>query len=128
MPTLRDLKAPLPFGSASFDFLKCNAVIQHIEPDLVRRAVLPELARVLCPQGVLQLMFKNGEGVLSMFDEDYGFERAFQLYGEKEVLSVSGWEGMGLIEAESPDRLGGLMYFTDGKGVDHCLFFARKGA
>jgi hypothetical protein len=32
-----------------------------------------------------------------------------------------------LIEAASPDELGGLLYFTDPKPVDHCVFFACKG-
>ena len=31
-----------------------------------------------------------------------------------------------LIEAESPDDLGGRICFTDPQGVDHCVFFARK--
>ena len=29
------------------------------------------------PQGVLQLMFKNGRGILTVFDQDCGMERNF---------------------------------------------------
>ena len=121
-----DLAQHLPFESESFDFVMCNAVIQHIEPEVVQDVVLPELARVLRPDGVLQLMFKNGSGVLTLFDKDYGVERTFQLYDESDVLLVLQHNGMKLIEADLPDNLGGLLYLTDGKGVDHSLFFARN--
>ena len=40
---------------------------------------LPEFARVLKAEGVLQLMFKNGVDVLTVFDRDFGVERSFQL-------------------------------------------------
>ena len=116
----------LPFDDNSFDFVMCNAVIQHIEPEVVRSVVLPELARVLRPEGVLQLMFKNGEGVLTMFDQDYGVQRNFQLFDGAELLEVLEGQGMTLIDADTPDQLGGFLYFTDGKGVDHGLFFSRK--
>ena len=116
----------LNFEDNSFDFVMCNAVIQHIEPEVVRSVVLPELARVLRPDGVLQLMFKNGEGVLTMFDQDYGVQRNFQLFDGAELLDVLKGQGMTLIDADTPDQLGGFLYFTDGKGVDHGLFFSRK--
>ncbi|MCH8107646.1 MAG: class I SAM-dependent methyltransferase [Chloroflexi bacterium] len=121
-----DLGEPLQFEDESFDFVVCNAVIQHIEPDLVRKVVLPELARVLRPQGVLQLMFKHGQGILTMFDPAYGLERTFQLYEEDDILSVLGKHSLELIAPGSPDELAGLMYLTDGKAVDHCVLFARK--
>ena len=121
-----DLAQHLPFESESFDFVVCSAVIQHIQPDLVQDVVLPELARVLRPGGVLQLMFKNGSGVLTLFDKDFGAERNFQLYDERDLLTALHQLGMKIVEADSPDRLGGFLYLTDGKGVDHSLFFARK--
>ena len=83
-----NLEQSLPFEDGSFDFVACNAVIQHIAPDLVRRVVLPELARVLLREGVLQLMFKNGDGIITVFDRDYGTGRSFQLYDERELLQV----------------------------------------
>lgn len=121
-----DLRQPLPFEEASFDFVACNAVIQHIEPGLVQDVVLPDLARVLRPGGVLQLMFKNGTGITTVFDKDYGVDRTFQLYDPNTVLGVLEEQGLTLIESESPESLGGLQYFTDPKKVDHCLLFARK--
>jgi len=123
-----NLEQPLPFAAATFDFVACNAVIQHIAPDLVRQVVLPELPRVLRPGGVLQLMFKNGAGVLTVFDRDYGTERSFQLYDERELLGILQDCGMELIAADTPEELGGLLYFTDPKPVEHCVFFARKGS
>jgi ubiquinone/menaquinone biosynthesis C-methylase UbiE len=122
------LAETLPFGDASFDFAMCNAVIQHIDPGLVHRVALPELARVLRPGGVLQLMFKHGKGLLTVFDKDYGVERSFQLYDEHELMDTLRLWGMALVERESPEQLGGLLYFTDGKSVDHCLGFFRKGS
>jgi len=124
--SVADLRERLSFPGASFDFVTCNAVIQHIAPDTVKSVTLPELARVLRPGGVLQLMFKNGSGLLSLFDRDYKAERTFQLYDEQEVLSVLKMHGLELIETESPDKLGGVMYFTDPKQAKHCVFFARK--
>ena len=121
-----NMEQPLPFEDDTFEFAACNAVIQHIAPQTVRAVVLPELARVLEPGGVLQLMFKNGTGVLTVFDRDYGTDRSFQLYDETELLGVLSSQGMELIEAGSPEELGGLIYFTDPKPVDHCVFFVRK--
>ena len=95
------------------------AVVQHIEPDL---------ARVLRLGGVLQLMVKNWTGVITVFYKGYGVERTFRLYDEHELMGVLQELGMMLIEGKSPEELGGFMYFTDTKLVDHCLFFARLRA
>ena len=122
-----DLGETLQFEDETFDFVVCNAVIQHIEPDLVREVVLPELARVLRPQGVLQLMFKHGRGILTVFDPAYEMDRNFQLYNEGDILGILGKQNLTLIRPDSPDDLAGLLYLTDGKAVDHCLLFARKG-
>ena len=121
-----DLKYPLPFEDESFDFVACNAVIQHIDPDVVQGVVLPHFARVLHTGGVLQLMFKCGKGIATVFDKDYGVNRSFRLYQEGDVLRILKGLGMTVIEDEDPQKLAGLMYFTDPKGVDHCVFYARK--
>ncbi len=121
-----DLRQPLGFPDASFDFVMCNAVIQHIPPAETFAVTLSELARVLAPRGVLQLMFKNGRGVKTVHDRDYGADRSFQLYDEHEILQALTPYGLVLIEAESTDALGGIMYFTDPKPMDHCVFHLRK--
>merc|ERR1712137_409476 len=54
-----NLCKPLPFDSKEFDFVTCNAVIQHIEPDVVFSHVLPELVRVLKSGGILQLISRT---------------------------------------------------------------------
>ena len=123
---LADLRHPLPFDNDSFDFLACNAVIQHIEPDVVKDVVLPEFVRVLRPGGVLQLMFKCGNDIATVFDRDYGVDRSFRLYQESDLIGILNGFGMTLIADEDPEKLAGLMYFTDPKNVDHCVFFARK--
>ena len=124
--SVADLRGELPFPASSFDFVMCNAVIQHIKPKIVKKVTLPELCRVLKRDGVLQLMFKNGSGVLTVFDKDYGVERTFQLYNEHETLEVLEDIGLELIESESEDQLGGLMFFTDPKHARHCVFYMRK--
>ena len=121
-----DLNEPLEFGDESFDFVACNAVIQHIEPEVVRSVVLPHFARVLRPNGVLQLMFKCGNDITTVFDKDYGVDRSFRLYQEDELLEILQGLGMTIVEDEDPLQLSGLLYFTDPKGVDHCVFYTRK--
>ena len=121
-----DLGEALPFEDESFDFVVCNAVIQHIDPALVKDVVLPEFSRVLRPKGVLQLMFKHGRGILTVFDPAYEMERTFQLYEEDDILGILGQQKLALIMPESSGDLAGLLYLTDGKDVDHCLLYARK--
>jgi len=118
----------LNFSNELLDFVICNAVIQHITPEDVFRVTLREFARVLKPGGVLQLMFKNGRGVTTMYDKDYGAERSFQLYDEYDLLSALGSYGFRLVETEDPNLLGGIMYFTDPKPMEHCVFYVRKEA
>ena len=67
-----DLRAPLPFETASFDLVLCNAVIQHLLPETTEITTIPELARVLAPGGVPQLMFQTGSGVVTVSDRAYG--------------------------------------------------------
>ena len=124
--SVADLSLSLHYPDASFDFLMCNAVIQHIAPEHVFDVTLGELARILKPQGVLQLMFKIGRGVNTVYDRDYGAERSFLLYDEHEVLGALRSYKMELVDAETPELLGGVMYFTDPKPMDHCVFYVRK--
>ena len=123
--SVHDLREPLPFEDAAFDFVMCNAVIQHIDRDSVHNTVLPEIARVLRPKGVFQLMFKSGEGVSTVYDKDYEAERTFRLDKANDLLSTLGQHGLTLIEAEA-GKLGGVMYFTDPKPMEHGVFYVRK--
>jgi hypothetical protein len=88
--------------------------------------MLREFERVLKPQGVLQLTFKNGHGVKTIYDPAYGVDRTFQLYDEQELLEALESYGLNLVEAEDPNQLGGIMYFTDPKPMEHCVFYVRK--
>ena len=126
--SVADLRSPLDFPEEHFDFILCSAVIQHMNPQHVFGVTLPEFARVLKANGVLQLMFKNGEDVLTVFDRDFGVERSFQLYDEHEVLGALKSFGLELVESEDSDHLGGIMYFTDPKPTEHCVFYVRKQA
>jgi len=120
-----DLSQPLSYADAYFDFVICNAVIQHIDPVSVKTVTLPELVRVMKPAGVLQLMFKSGLGVATVYDKDYKADRTFQLYEVDEIVNVLGDLGMEIVSAEV-DGLGGIMFFTDPKPMEHCVFYARK--
>ena len=122
-----DLREPLGYPDASFDFVLCNAVIQHIAPGIAFGVTLPEFVRLLKSGGVLQLMFKVGSGVATVYDKDYGSDRTFQLYHPDEVLTLLTGMGLELIPEEGA-KLGGVMYFTDPKPMDHCVLFARKAA
>jgi SAM-dependent methyltransferase len=123
--SVADLSKPLDHPSDSFDFVTCNAVIQHIPPELVTGVTLPELARVLKAGGHLQLMFKVGSGTKTLYDKDYDSERSFQLYGADEIVAILSGLGLEVVPQEG-DKLGGVMYFTDPKPADHCVFYARK--
>ena len=120
-----DLRESLAYRDSSFDFVLCNAVIQHIEPAIALETTLPELARVLRPGGILQLMFKYGSGIATVYDRDYGADRTFQLYEVDEVLAIMAGQGLSVIPEEG-GKLGGVMYFKDPKPMDHCVFYARK--
>ena len=123
--SVADLREPLGYPDGWFDFVTCNAVIQHIDPAIALGTTLPELSRVLKVGGVLQLMFKYGAGVATVHDVDYGADRFFQLYSVHGVLEVL--EGLALrVVPEEGDALGGVMYFKDPKPMDHCVLFARK--
>ena len=120
-----DLSQPLDYPDADFDFVMCNAVIQHIPPELVTGVTLPELARVLKAGGVLQLVFKVGSGTKTLYDRDYGSDRSFQLYEADEIIGLLSNLGLEVVPQEG-EKLGGAMYFTDPKPADHCVFYARK--
>ena len=123
--SVADLRQPLDHPDGSFDFVLCNAVIQHIAPDIAIGITLPEFARLLVPGGVLQLMFKTGSGIATVFDRDYGADRTFQLYRTDEVLGVLTTLGLSVVPIED-EKLGGVMHFKDPKPMDHCVLFARK--
>ena len=123
--SVADLSKPLGYPDGAFDFVLCNAVIQHISPELVTGVTLPELARVLKPGGLLQLMFKVGDGVKTVYDRDYDSDRTFQLYDAEEIVALLSGLGLEVVPPEG-DKLGGVISFTDPKPMDHCVFFARQ--
>ena len=123
--SVADLSRPLDYPDTRFDFILCNAVIQHMGPETVMGVTLPELARVLKMGGVLQLMFKVGTGIKGVYDRDYDTQRTFQLYEPEEVITLLGSQGLQVVPPDG-DKLGGVIYFTDTKPVEHCVFYARK--
>ncbi len=127
--TVAGLREPLSFGSGFFDFVLCNAVIQHLTPEVAETTTIPELARVLAPGGALQLMFKTGSGVATVSDQAYGadgVDRSFQLYDEHRLLSILEDCGCSLVEPEGSGDLGGMLYFSDPKPMRYCAFWVKK--
>ena len=120
-----DLRQPLIYPDSSFEFVQCNAVIQHIEPGIALGVTLPEFARVLGNGGALQLMFKYGSGIATVYDRDYAADRTFQLYDVDEVLQTIVGQGLSVI-LQDGEKLGGVMCFRHPKPMDHCVFYARK--
>ena len=126
-----DLTEPLDFPDAFFDFVSCNAVIQHINPDIVFQHILPEFVRVLKEGGILQLMFKVGDGILTIYDNVFETERRFYLYDPDELLDALKKHNLHLIEDtadkdEMAPPLGGVIYFTDSRPIRHGVFWAKK--
>ena len=123
--SLVDLSKSIDYCDKSFDFVLCNAVIQHIRPELVMNTTLPELARILKHGGILQLLFKVGRGVKTVYDKDYDTDRTFQLYDDQDIVARCAQLDLEIVREEG-SRLGGTMFFKDPKPMDHCVFFARK--
>jgi SAM-dependent methyltransferase len=123
--SVADLRHSLEFPDHAFDFVLCNSVIQHIEPSVVMNVTVPELVRVLSPGGVLQLMFKTGCGVRTVYDRDFRANRKFQLYSVEEVLGVLEGLGMEIVPA-GEEKLGGVISFLDTKPMNHCVLYSRK--
>ena len=127
--SVADMREPLAFENGFFDLVLCNAVIQHMTPGAAEGTTIPELARVLAPGGVLQLMFKIGSGVVTVSDRAYGadgVDRSFQLFDEHRLLEILEGCGCSLVEAGGSGELGGLLYFSDPKPMRYCAFWVRK--
>ena len=127
--SVADMRDPLAFETGFFDLVLCNAVIQHLPPETAEARTVPELARVLAPGGVLQLMFKTGSGVATVSDRAYGadgVDRSFQLYDEHRLLRILEDCGCSLVEAGGGGELGGMLYFSDPKPMRYCAFWVRK--
>ena len=110
--SVADLSRPLDYPDTFFDFVLCNAVIQHMGPETATGVTLPELARILKMGGVLQLMFKVGTGIKAVYDRDYDTERTFKLYQPEEIISLLGSQDLEVIPPDE-DKLGGVIHFTD---------------
>ena len=121
-----DLSRRLEFPTGSFDFVMCNAVIQHLSERCVYQTTLPELSRITRRGGVLQLVFKSGRGQVTVHDPDYDEFRSFQLFDERKVVAVLQSHGMALVPAEDEGALGGLMHYTNNNDLRHCAIWARK--
>ena len=120
-----DIRVPLDVPTASLDFVICNSVIQHIDPETVEKVVFPSFAQVIRSGGVLLLVFKDGNGVLNFDDPHFQTSRSFMLY---EVTEVQDWlssAGLSLIYPDG-DRPGRITRFRDGKGIRHAIGFWQK--
>ena len=88
--------------------------------------MFPEMLRVLKYGGVLQLMFKPGKAALGSLTRIMALPREFNLFEEKRIVEALEELGMKLVEGE-PERLGGLIRYTDRKNVLNCVIYLRRG-
>jgi SAM-dependent methyltransferase len=124
---LADLTQPLDFPDNSFDFIISNTVIQHINLDSLTKVTFPEWARILKPNGIIQLMFRSGQGTQTIQDIEFQDERSFYLYQPEEILEILAQHGLSLIPEEN-GSLGGIIYVTDVRPMENCIFCVRKTA
>ncbi len=120
-----DVSRSLEFPDALFDFVLCNCVIQHLSPEVVTDVTFPEFARVLKRNGVMQLTFKVGSGIVSAYDSDYDTDRTFLLYEVEWVVALLQSNGLEVIAGDGYE-LGGIVLYDDPKPMRHCLLYARK--
>ena len=123
-----DLSQRIAFRTGTFDFVMCNAVIQHLSEDHVYGTTLRELCRITKLGGVLQMVFKCGRGMVTIHDPDYDDERSFRLFDERRIVTALRTYGMELVPAADRRSLGGLMYYVNNNGLKHCAFWTRKAA
>ena len=121
-----DISQPLGYQDQDFDFVLCNCVIQHIQPETVIHTTLAEFARILRPGGILQLMFKTGEGETIVKDPEYNVDRHFHLYQPEFI--VERLADLGLHVLPDDEEFGGVIHFVDPKPMPHCVLFAQKHA
>ena len=123
--TVADIREPLQVPSTSLDFIICNSVIQHIDPNIVQTTVLRSFTRILRPGGVLLLVFKPGRKLQEVYDPHFEETRYFVAHDEAEIQRILSSMGMELVlpNGESP---GVLTHFRDGKNVGHAAGFWRK--
>lgn len=122
---LGDLMQPLDFPDSSFDFIISNTVIQHINLDSLSNVTFPEWARILRPNGILQLMFRSGQGTQTIQDVEFQDQRSFYLYQPHEILQLLALHGFTLIP-EGEGSMGGIIYVTDIRPMENCIFCVRK--
>jgi hypothetical protein len=104
-----------------------NTVIQHINLDSLTKVTFPEWARILKPNGIIQLMFRSGQGTQTIQDIEFQDERSFYLYQPEEILEILAQHGLSLIPEEN-GSLGGIIYVTDVRPMENCIFCVRKTA
>ena len=124
--SVHDLGNPLPFADESFDFAYCDSVLQHLTEAEVYETLLPEAARVLRSGGVLQLLFKAGNGIETVLDPQYNEERSFRLFDPTAVAARLGELGMVLVEPGANGEMGGVMLCADHRDIDIAVLWARK--
>jgi ubiquinone/menaquinone biosynthesis C-methylase UbiE len=122
---LADLTQPLDFPDNSFDFIICNTVIQHINLNSLTNVTFPEWTRILKPGGIIQLMFRSGHGTQTIQDVEFNDQRSFYLYQPQEILEILARYGLSLIPEEN-GNLGGIIYVTDVRPMENCIFCVRK--
>lgn len=120
----------LPDSSANAVIL--SSVIQHFPSGAFYEGVMPEIARVMVPGGVLQLIFKATTGesqLISLADPTLGGrDREFHVYNVGEVLGALKEKGFELYMGDG-EHFGGVITWVDQrKPVDYAgMYMINEG-
>ena len=89
----------LKFKDGSFDGIWASASLLHVPKENLR-FVLSEIGRILKPEGVLFVSFKEGDGQ-GIIKDDFGNEkRFFSFFDIDEIVQILTKNGFGVIDAE----------------------------
>jgi hypothetical protein len=70
-------------------------------------------------------MFRSGHGTQTIQDVEFNDQRSFYLYQPQEILEILARYGLSLIPEEN-GNLGGIIYVTDVRPMENCIFCVRK--
>jgi SAM-dependent methyltransferase len=84
----------MPFADSRFDGVVCGEVLEHLDNDL---AAVREIARVLCPDGILVASVPANPWSYDWVDHWAGHRRRYTAEGLGELMAAAGLDGVEVI-------------------------------